>query len=153
MSTVRLTVAQALTCLQVGALRAAVVFLWTGAVATLRDDVWTAGASMINVCDLSLIDSAALMKHADLFVGPNSGPMNIAAAVGIRVVGLFGPSDPAIWGPCGVGHRIFYKQLDCRSCFHPDCFRGDENCMRLISLDEVWQAVWNLLQEKPCRKN
>jgi len=79
--------------------------------------------------------------------------MHIAAAVGTRVVGLFGPSDPAIWGPCGVGHRIFYKQLDCRSCFHPDCFRGDENCMRLISLDEVWHAVWNLLQEKSCRKN
>jgi ADP-heptose:LPS heptosyltransferase len=86
-------------------------------------------------------------------ISNDNGPMHIAAAVGTRVVGLFGPSDPAIWGPCGVGHRIFYKQLDCRSCFHPDCFRGDENCMRLICLDEVWQVVWNLLQEKPCRKN
>jgi heptosyltransferase-2 len=49
----------------------------------------TAGASMINACDLSLIESAALMKHADLFVGPNSGPMNIAAAVGTPAFGFF----------------------------------------------------------------
>ena len=49
----------------------------------------TAGASMINACDLSLVESAALMKHADLFVGPNSGPMNIAAAVGTPAFGFF----------------------------------------------------------------
>ena len=49
----------------------------------------TAGASMINACDLSLIESAALMKQADLFVGPNSGPMNIAAAVGTPAFGFF----------------------------------------------------------------
>ena len=49
----------------------------------------TAGASMINACHLSLIESAALMKLADLFVGPNSGPMNIAAAVGTPAFGFF----------------------------------------------------------------
>ena len=49
----------------------------------------TAGANMINACDLSLIESAALMKHADLFVGPNSGPMNIAVAVGTPAFGFF----------------------------------------------------------------
>ena len=49
----------------------------------------TAGASMINACDLSLVESAALLKHADLFVGPNSGPMNIAAAVGTPAFGFF----------------------------------------------------------------
>ena len=49
----------------------------------------TSGATTINACDLSLIESAALMKHADLFVGPNSGPMNIAAAVGTPAFGFF----------------------------------------------------------------
>ena len=49
----------------------------------------TAGASMINACDLNLLESAALMKHANLFVGPNSGPMNIAAAVGTPAFGFF----------------------------------------------------------------
>src|SRR5205809_1042929 len=36
-----------------------------------------------------LIESSALMKHADLFVGPNSGPMNIAVAVGTPAFGFF----------------------------------------------------------------
>ena len=49
----------------------------------------TAGARMFNACGLSLIESAALMKHADVFVGPNSGPMNIAAAVGTPAFGFF----------------------------------------------------------------
>jgi heptosyltransferase II len=49
----------------------------------------TAGAQTINACDLRLIESAALMKHADLFVGTNSGPMNIAAAVGTTAFGFF----------------------------------------------------------------
>ena len=100
-----------------------------------------------------LQEAAAVLERATLMISNDNGPMHIAAAVGTRVVGLFGPSDPAIWGPWGVGHRIFYKQLDCRNCFHPDCFRGDENCMRLISLEEVWQAVLTLLREEPCPKS
>jgi heptosyltransferase II len=49
----------------------------------------TSGTETINACDLSLVDSAALMKHADLFAGPNSGPMNVAAAVGTTAFGFF----------------------------------------------------------------
>lgn len=45
---VRGYVEEALTCLHFGALRAAVVFLWTGAVATLREDVWTASPRTID---------------------------------------------------------------------------------------------------------
>lgn len=93
-----------------------------------------------------LQEVAAILERARLMISNDNGPMHIAAAVGTTVVGLFGPSDPAIWGPSGVGHRTFYKKVDCRSCFHPDCFRGEENCMRLISLDEVWQAVSGVLK-------
>jgi predicted lipopolysaccharide heptosyltransferase III len=88
-----------------------------------------------------LRDLAAVLERATLMVTNDNGPMHLAAAVGTPIVGLFGPSDPRVWGPWGEGHRTFYKQLDCRACFHPDCFRGDENCMRLISLEEVWAAV------------
>jgi heptosyltransferase-3 len=96
---------------------------------------------------------AAVLERAVLMITNDNGPMHLAAAVGTRVVGLFGPSDPVVWGPWGTGHRTFYKQLDCRACFHPDCFRGEQNCMRLISVDEVWQAVRALLQEPACQTN
>jgi len=84
---------------------------------------------------------AAVLERAALMVSNDNGPMHMAAALHVPVIGLFGPSDPAIWGPWGDGHRTFYKGLDCRACFHPDCFRGEQNCMRLITLEEVWEAV------------
>jgi predicted lipopolysaccharide heptosyltransferase III len=88
-----------------------------------------------------LPELAAVLERASLMVSNDNGPMHMAAALRIPVVGLFGPSDPAVWGPWGEGHRTFYKGLDCRACFHPDCFRGEQNCMRLITLEEVWGAV------------
>jgi heptosyltransferase-2 len=50
----------------------------------------SAGAVPINACDLKLIEAAALLRHADLFVGANSGPLNLAAASGTDAFGLFG---------------------------------------------------------------
>ena len=87
------------------------------------------------------VSLAAVLRRCRLFVGNDNGPMHMAAALGVPVVGLFGPSDPAEWGPWGKGHHIIYKGLDCRPCFHPGCSRGEESCMRLITLDEVWEAV------------
>ena len=50
----------------------------------------TAGTAAINACDLTVVEAAALLRHADLFVGPDSGPMNLAAAGGTPAFGLFG---------------------------------------------------------------
>jgi heptosyltransferase-2 len=50
----------------------------------------TAGAAAVNACGLSIIDATALLHEADLFVGPDSGPMNLAVAVGTPAFGLFG---------------------------------------------------------------
>jgi heptosyltransferase-2 len=54
-----------------------------------------AGARVVNACDLSIAEAAALLRHADLFVGPDSGPMNLAAAGGTPAFGLFG-STPVL---------------------------------------------------------
>jgi heptosyltransferase-2 len=50
----------------------------------------TAGTQAINACDLALAETAALLRHADLFIGPDSGPMNLAAAGETPAFGLFG---------------------------------------------------------------
>jgi heptosyltransferase-2 len=50
----------------------------------------TAGAPAINACDLSIVEAAALLRLADLFVGPDSGPMNLAAAGATPAFGMFG---------------------------------------------------------------
>ena len=50
----------------------------------------TAGANGVNACDLKVAEAAALLRHADLFVGTDSGPLNLAAATGTEAFGLFG---------------------------------------------------------------
>ena len=88
---------------------------------------------------------AAIAKKSALFVGNDSGAMHIASAVGTPVVALFGPSSPREWGPRGGPVEVVYKEIDCRSCFHPTCTRGEENCMRLIAVHEVFAAAQRLL--------
>jgi len=89
---------------------------------------------------------AAIAKKSALFVGSDSGAMHIASAVGTPVVALFGPSNPREWAPRGGPVEVLYKEIDCRSCFHPTCTKGEENCMRLISVEEVTSAVGRLMK-------
>jgi heptosyltransferase-2 len=54
--------------------------------------VQSAGPPTVNACDLTIMDAAGLLQKSDLFVGSDSGPMNLAAAVGTPAFGLFGPT-------------------------------------------------------------
>jgi heptosyltransferase-2 len=72
---------------------AATVFLVGGKMNAARAQDFVAqstGGAVVNACDLGLTEAAALLRHADLFVGPSSGPMNLAAAGGTEAFGLFG---------------------------------------------------------------
>jgi heptosyltransferase II len=69
------------------------IFLIGGAENGKRAQAFTAQAgspSVVNACDLVLTEAAALLRHADIFVGVNSGPMNLAAATATDAFGLFG---------------------------------------------------------------
>jgi predicted lipopolysaccharide heptosyltransferase III len=96
-----------------------------------------------------VLELAALMKRCVLFVGNDGGPMHIAAASGCPVLAIFGPTDPAVWGPRGERVKVLYKGLDCDACFLPGCLRGEESCMKLISVDEVCAATLQLLANTP----
>ena len=87
----------------------------------------------------------ALMKRSHLLIGNDGGPMHIAAAVGCPVLALFGPSDPAVWGPRGLNVKVIYKGGNCEDCFYQGCSRGEESCMRQISVKEVCQAAKSML--------
>ena len=96
----------------------------------------------------ALLQYAAVLKRCVLFVGNDNGPMQMAGALGVPIVALFGPSDPAVWGPRNGKAEVLYKGLDCRRCFHPTCERGPDNCMRQISVDEAFAAACRLLARK-----
>ncbi|WP_408998416.1 putative lipopolysaccharide heptosyltransferase III [Syntrophus buswellii] len=98
---------------------------------------------------LSLKQTAALLSEALLFIGIDSGPMHMAAAVGTPVVAIFGPSRPWRWGPRGAGQVIIQKKWDCVPCGKKGCRDdgGESRCLMELTPDEVLLAVENRLDE------
>ncbi len=89
---------------------------------------------------------AAVFKRAKVVLGPDSGPLHLAAAVGTPTVSLFGPADPQEFGPWGPPrkHLVLGSDIGCRPCrvldwgadspeFHP--------CVRDITLARVLDAA------------
>jgi heptosyltransferase-3 len=104
--------------------------------------------STVNLAgQLSVKELGALAARARLFVGVDSMPMHLAAAMGVPVVALFGPSGEHEWGPWGVAHRIVASERHpCRPCGLDGCGGGKvSECLTTLPVDEVMQAVQQLL--------
>jgi len=96
---------------------------------------------------LSLRELAALSQRAKLFVGVDSAPMHIAAAMATPVVVLFGPSGDKEWGPWMTPHRIVTSQHSCRPCGRDGCGGGKvSDCLTTLTVEEVAGACRELLQ-------
>lgn len=106
-----------------------------------------ARAPALLCADLGLIDLIALIDRARLFVGNDSGPAHIAAALGRPLVAIFGSSNPRVWRPWSrAPYRMLRAELACSPCpgyFCPEFERPE--CIRRVSLDEAVKAVDELL--------
>ncbi|MEO3998470.1 glycosyltransferase family 9 protein [Mesorhizobium sp. CAU 1732] len=102
--------------------------------------------SLAGQCELDVL--LAVLASARLFVGNESGPMHMAAAAGTPVVGLFGLTDPARWGPVGVPSVAVRPTMPC-PCVAPGVCKSDDPskafCVRRIEVDEVVNATVSLL--------
>jgi len=95
---------------------------------------------------LSLRELAALTARARLFIGVDSAPMHIAAAVGTPVVALFGPSGEKEWGPWRVPHRVVHSGHPCRPCGQDGCGGGKvSECLTRLPVEPVLAAANELL--------
>ena len=90
---------------------------------------------------LSLAESAALLAGCACLVSSDTGPLHLASAVGTRVIGLYGSTDPLRTGPVGRGHLVLVKGLSCVPCEKKHCPAGTRACMDAIEVDEVFKAV------------
>jgi lipopolysaccharide heptosyltransferase I len=63
----------------------------------------------------------ALLRRTALLLTNDSGPMHLAAALGVPTAALFGPTDPNLTGPYGPAHRVFRSQVPCAPCFQRQC--------------------------------
>ena len=97
---------------------------------------------------LTLKELAALAGRARLFVGVDSAPMHIAAAMQTPVVALFGPSGELEWGPWQVAHRVVASTVHpCRPCGNDGCGGGKvSECLTHLPLASVLGAVDALLR-------
>ena len=96
---------------------------------------------------LSLRELAALTREARAFVGVDSAPMHIAAAMDTPCVALFGPSGDIEWGPWGVAHRIIAStEHPCRPCGIDGCGGGKvSECLTTLPVERVRSALVELL--------
>lgn len=114
----------------------------------------TRHAPLSAVGRLGIKETAALIAKCSLFIGNDSAPLHLAAAVGTPAIGLFGPTSPAQFRPFGQGHEVIYKGLPCSPCFKflgsplqywPKCRRPA--CMEAIGESEVLAAALARLQK------
>ena len=95
---------------------------------------------------LSLKELAALSARARLFVGVDSAPMHIAAAMQTPVVALFGPSGEVEWTPWMVPHRLVLSIHPCRPCGRDGCGGSKvSQCLTTLDVARVESAVHDLL--------
>jgi ADP-heptose:LPS heptosyltransferase len=90
--------------------------------------------------EINLIELRELVAGAALFVGPDSGPMHVAAATSTPIVALFGPTVPANFAPWKARATLIEKALDCRPCKQRRCITEDFRCLRTITPEEVLAA-------------
>ncbi len=105
----------------------------------------------IYVREKSIREVASIIKKCKMFITNDSGLMHLAAASGIPVLALFGPTSPYKLYPWGVKHKICFLELDCSPCFAYSpkpliCVKGiNFKCMKDMSVSYVWSKFLELL--------
>ena len=103
--------------------------------------VWNKDATVVSMSVAQLI---ALTRRMSLVVGGDTGPVHLAAALGVPVVALFGPTDPLRNGPSFPGARLSILRHPASRTDHRR-HRATEAGLALLTIDEVLSAALTLL--------
>jgi len=116
---------------------------------------------------LSLSENACLLHHAQAYVGPDTAMTHIAAAVGVPLVALYGPSNPVKWGPWPQGFSsaqnpyqlrgsqsqgkviLLQGPGDCVPCMEEGCERHVNSlsaCLQNLPAQQVIDALQQLME-------
>jgi len=98
---------------------------------------------------LDLRELVALCARAQLLVSNDSGPVHVASALGVPVIGLFGPNSPALYGPLSTGSVSFYDAPPCSPCITNFNYKTSRCrspvCIAAIDTDAVARAALSLV--------
>jgi heptosyltransferase-2 len=103
-----------------------------------------AGSMRNRVCNLvgatPIGELPALLSACSLFIGNDSGAMHVAGAVGVPVIGIFGPTDPEGTRALTPQFTLIREPVNCSPCFLRKC-PIDHRCMTSISVERVFEAA------------
>ena len=101
------------------------------------------GAARLAPQTASILELAALYEACDLVIGADTGPIHLAAAIGVPVVGLYGPKDPEMYAPwdarTGAASSVVRRQVHCSPCLRRTC--PNVICMPAIQIGDVVAAA------------
>ena len=119
-----------------------VILFGTAAERTVSDAVTAGihGPAISLVGATSMAELPALLSRCRLFVGNDSGAMHVAAAVGLKVVAIFGPTDPQGTAPMTPYCAIVQEKPYCSPCFLRRC-PTDHRCMTRVTAEAVEAAA------------
>lgn len=93
----------------------------------------------------SLKQLAYIIKHAKAFIGGDTGPMHLAAALGTPTIALMGPTDKVRNGPYGDTHKVILSDRPCKGCWRRKCPQGLD-CLDAINAGEVYVALTDMMR-------
>ena len=103
------------------------------------------GCGVLNLIgQTDVADLVGLLAACRTLIAGDSGAMHLAAALGVPVTAIFGPTDERLTAPLG-GHAVLTHPVWCRPCFFRDC-PIDHRCMTRISEAEVLKAAARRLE-------
>lgn len=97
----------------------------------------------------SIREMMAIIALCRLMVSNDSGPMHVAAALGVPIVAVFGATDHTTTYPWTDRHRVVRAEVDCAPCLKRQC-PTDHRCMEAVTADDVLSAAHALLGEGEC---
>lgn len=98
--------------------------------------------------DADVLELAAALSHCSAVITNDSGPLHIAAALGVPSVSIFGPTDPDRTVIAGAS-SVIRQRLDCQPCYQRECPLRHHRCMADVSVDEVLSMALSLVARQP----
>jgi heptosyltransferase-2 len=140
----------------IGALHADVLIFGSGEERPLAEQIARVmqHTPIVVAGETTLRQMMALLAECRLVVTNDSGPMHVAAALGLPLVAIFGSTDERSTGPVGSRTRVVKHSVACSPCGLRAC-PIDFRCMQGLSVDDVYQAVlelvkqWGITHERP----
>jgi heptosyltransferase-2 len=101
-----------------------------------------AGEGAVNLCgNTKLVDAVDLLALAQCAVTNDSGLMHMAAAVGVKLVAIYGSSSPKYTPPLTDKAEVVYLDIVCSPCFQRECPLKHLNCLNHIAVDDIYRRV------------